>query len=157
MTLNAKQLVLGFDTVPFVGHKISAPGIDMSKKRIENAISFSKPNSLKELQSFLDLVNYFKDHSRDHSAIAKPLYDMITITARNKIKQLTWTNQGHVVFERLKAFVNVCPKLYVIDYSLRIILYTDASEYAHWGVSLPTSTPLSHVPMPTGGLKKRWH
>ena len=27
--------------------------------------------------------------------------------------------------------MNVCPKLYFIDYSLRIILYTDASDYTH--------------------------
>ena len=100
----------------------------MSKKRIESAISFSKPNSLKELQSFLGLVNYFKDHLRDHSAFAKPLYDMVTVTTRNKIKQPTWTNEGHLAFERL---VNVCPKLYLIDYTLRYILYTDASDYAH--------------------------
>jgi hypothetical protein len=79
VTLNAKKLVIGVDTVPFVGHEISATGINMSKKRIESATSFSKPNSLKELQSFLGLVNYFKDHLRDHSAIAKPLYDMVTV------------------------------------------------------------------------------
>ena len=75
VTLNAKKLVIGVDTVPFVGHEISATGINMSKKRIESAISFRKPTSPKELQSFLGLVNYFKDHLRDHSAIAKPLYD----------------------------------------------------------------------------------
>jgi hypothetical protein len=103
----------------------------MSKKRVESAIFFSKPNSLKELQSFLGLVNYFKDHLRDHSAIAKPLYDMVTVTTRNKIELLTWTNEGHLAFEGLKALVNVCPKLYFIDYTLRIILYTDASDYAH--------------------------
>jgi len=57
---------------------------------------------------------------------------------RNKIKLLTWINESHVAFERLKALVNVCPKLYLIDYSLRIILYTDASDYAH-GAPLPTS------------------
>ena len=31
VTLNAKKLVIGFDTVPFVGHEISATGINMSK------------------------------------------------------------------------------------------------------------------------------
>ena len=29
VTLNAKQLVIGFDTVRFVGHKISATGINI--------------------------------------------------------------------------------------------------------------------------------
>jgi hypothetical protein len=80
-----QKIAIGFDTVPFVGHEISATGINISKKRTESPISFSKPNSLKELQSFLGLVNYFKDHQREHSAISKPLYDMATVTTRNKI------------------------------------------------------------------------
>ena len=49
---------------------------------------------------------------------------MVTVTTRNIIKMLTWTNEGHLAFEPLKALVNVCPKLFFIDYSLRIILYT---------------------------------
>ena len=33
-------------------------------------------------------------------------------------------------FQILKDLVNVCPKLYYIDYQFDIILYTDASDYA---------------------------
>ena len=42
VTLNAKKLVIGVDTVQtpyFVGHEVSATGINVSKKRIESAIS----------------------------------------------------------------------------------------------------------------------
>jgi hypothetical protein len=84
-----------------------------------------------EYHNQLTLFITHSTNDNDHSAIAKPLYDMVTVTTRNKIKQLTWTNEGHLAFERLKALVNVCPKLYFIDYALRIILYTDSSEYAH--------------------------
>ena len=72
------------------------------------------------MQSFLGLVNYLKDHLRDHSVIAKPLYEMVTVTTRNKIKLLTWTNEGHLAFERLKALVNECPKLYFDPYRTRV-------------------------------------
>ena len=40
VTLNARKLVIGFDTVPFDGQEISATGINMSKKCIDSAISF---------------------------------------------------------------------------------------------------------------------
>jgi hypothetical protein len=79
----------------------------------------------------MGVVNYFKDHLRDHSAVAKPLYDMVALTTKQKIKSLAWTQDGHIAFEKLKALVNNCPKLYFIDYSLPVILYTDASDYAH--------------------------
>ena len=34
-------------------------------------------------------------------------------------------------FEKLKVMVNVCPKLYFINNTYSIVLYTDASDYAH--------------------------
>ena len=39
--------------------------------------------------------------------------------------------QGDVAFKLLKALVNNCPKLYFIDYTLSVILYTNTSDYSH--------------------------
>jgi len=63
--------------------------------------------------------------------VAKPLYETVAIATKQKTKALSWTTEGYVAFEKLKALVNSCPKLYFIDYQLPIILYTDASDYAH--------------------------
>jgi len=62
--------------------------------------------------------NYFKYHLRDHSAVAKPLYEMVALATKQK-KALSWTTEG---YEKLKALVNSCPKLYFIDYQPPIIL-----------------------------------
>ena len=87
----------------------------MSQKRIESTIAFYKPTSLKELHSFMGVVNYFKDHLRDHSAVGKPLYDIVDSTTKLKLKSLATTPDGHIAFEKLKALFNNCPKLYFID------------------------------------------
>jgi len=123
--LKAKKLIIGFDTIPFEGQYIDDRGINMSQKRIESTIAFCKPTSLKELQSFMGVVNYFKDHLRDHSAVAKPLYEMVALATKQKTKALSWTTEGYVAFEKLKALVNSCPK----NHQLPIISYTDASDY----------------------------
>ena len=121
--MNAKNLIIGFDTIPFVGHDIDARGIN---KRIESNIAICKPTSLKELQSFMGVVNSSKDHLRDHSAVAKPLYEMVALATKQKTKALSWTTEGYVALEKLKALVNSCPKLYFIDYRLpmRILMST---------------------------------
>ena len=67
----------------------------MSQKRIEGTIAFCKLTSLKELQSFMGVVNYLKEHLHDHSAVAKPLYDMVASTTKQKIESLAWTPNGH--------------------------------------------------------------
>ena len=86
----------------------------MSQKRIESTIAFCKPTPLKELQSFMGLVKYFKDHLRDHSAVAKPLYEMIAFATKQKTKVISWTIEGYVAFEKVKALVNTCPMLYFV-------------------------------------------
>jgi len=60
----------------------------MSQKRIESTITFCKPTSLKELQSFMGVVNYVKDHLRDHSAVSKPLYEMVALASKQKTNTL---------------------------------------------------------------------
>ena len=112
-------MIIGFDTILFVRHDIDARGINMSQKRIESTIAFCKPTSLKELQSFMGIVNYFKDNLRDHSAEAKPFYEMVDLVTKQKTTMR---------YEKVKALVNSCPKLYFIDYQLPIILYTYASD-----------------------------
>ena len=44
---------------------------------------------------------------------------------------MVWTPQANSDFIALKSLVNQCPKLYFINPELPIILYTDASDYAH--------------------------
>ena len=46
-------------------------------------------------------------------------------------KALTWDDATNDSFDKLKELVQNCQKLYFIDYSLKIILYTDASDHAH--------------------------
>ena len=47
VTLNAKKLIIGFDTIPFVGHDIDAKGINMQKRSV-STIAFCNQISLKE-------------------------------------------------------------------------------------------------------------
>jgi len=49
MPRNAKYLIIGFNTTPFVGHDINGKGVNMSQKQIESTSAFCKPTSLKEL------------------------------------------------------------------------------------------------------------
>ena len=95
VTLNTKNFNIGIDTIPFVGYDIDAKGINMS----QSTIVFCKPTSLKELQSFMSVVNYFKDHLRDHSAVDKPPYDTVASTTKQKTKSLAWTQ---IVTSRLR-------------------------------------------------------
>jgi hypothetical protein len=46
-------------------------------------------------------------------------------------KALTWDDATNDSFDKLNELVQNCQKIYFIDYSLKIILYTDVLDYAH--------------------------
>ena len=54
----------------------------------------------------MGVVNYFRDHLRDHSAVAKLLYEMVALVTKHKTKALSWTTEGYVAFERLTLVKN---------------------------------------------------
>jgi hypothetical protein len=56
---------------------------------------------------------------------------MVATANQHATKTITWTTGGLQGFEKLKAMVNACPKLYFINNAYKVVLYTDASDYAH--------------------------
>ena len=116
----------------------------MSKLPIESIIAAAivcKPTSLKELQSFMGVVNYIKDQPR--SDLQWLNHYTTWYRLNNETKSLAWTPDGHIAFEKLKSLVNNYPKVYVIDYNLPVILFTDASDFAHEAYLCQIRTRLS--------------
>ena len=70
----------------------------------------------------MGLVNYFRDHH---------LHDNVLTVNKKIVKMITWTAAGRIAFKTLNDLVNEFPKLYFIKKEYKIILHTDASDYAH--------------------------
>jgi hypothetical protein len=77
VTANPDKCIFGAESVEFVGHVLDAEGITFSKIKFASVVDFIKPSNLKELRSFVGLVNYFRDHIQGHSIITQPLHKMI--------------------------------------------------------------------------------
>ncbi len=70
----------------------------MSKKSIENTINVKKPENLKELDQFVGVANYFRDHVQQYSHIAKPLQQMMTDAVKKRVKTIIWTPEAEESF-----------------------------------------------------------
>ena len=92
MILSTKKVVIGTTKLPFVGHEVDSLGLHMSQARINSTMTFTQPATLKELSSFLGLVNYFRDHLRSHSRHSHHLHDMIAAANKHATKTIIWTN-----------------------------------------------------------------
>ena len=75
MVLNQEKCEFGKKEIEILGHVISGRGIKPLESRVEAIKNFINPRDVKELQSFLGLVNYCRKFIPDLSIISKPLYD----------------------------------------------------------------------------------
>jgi len=79
-TLKNNQLYAKFskcefwlDSVAFLGHVVSAEGINMDPKKIEVVQNWPRPTSVTEIRSFLGLAGYYCWFKEGFSSIASPL------------------------------------------------------------------------------------
>ena len=100
--LNPKKVTLGATATVFVGHLIDTNGLNMTQQSIENTVNTREPSNLKELQSFLGVANYFRDHIKNHSIIVKLMTAMVTDANRIKTKNIIWTEKAKQSFAKTK-------------------------------------------------------
>jgi len=58
------------EEVEFLGYMIGRKGIKMSTTKVEAVLSWKKPNSLTEVQSFLGFANFYRRFIKDYSRVA---------------------------------------------------------------------------------------
>ena len=132
ITLNPDKCLFGVTSLEFLGHTLNEHGISFARQKLDSVIQFIKPVNVKQLRSFIGLVNYFRDHIRNHSQVLKPLQDLLTqhIKLGKPRAILQWNKEAEDSFQKIKDHVNSCPLLYFINEKAPIFLHTDASDYA---------------------------
>ena len=53
--------------VKFLGYIVSREGLKMDKKKIEAVTSWPKPNTVKEVQSFLGFANFYRQFVKKYA------------------------------------------------------------------------------------------
>ena len=86
---------------------------------------------IKDLQKFIGLVNWFRDHIPNLSEKMKLLREMED--EAKKSRKLRWTDERREQFENLKQVFNDLQSLYFIVEGGTVKVYTDASDYAIGG------------------------
>jgi hypothetical protein len=131
ITVNPKKCIFGAPRIEFVGHEINEKGMKFSEEKIRKVIDFAVPITPKQLQGFLGLANYFRDHIDSFSIKGKPLYDVLI--TYNKTNHFVWTKEAAEAFNHIKNAINKCPQLFFVSETAPVTLRTDASNYGLGG------------------------
>jgi len=99
---------------------IGENGVRMEKEKVQGVVEWLVPKSVKDVQKFLGLANYYRQFVKDFAKIAKPLHEM----TRKEIKW-SWGERQQKAFEELKERFTTEP---VLDREMRV--EADVSDFA---------------------------
>jgi hypothetical protein len=83
--------------VTFLGHKISERGVEPDTLKVEATETFPKPNTVKQLKSYLGLIGYYRRFIPQFSKIAAPLRKLL-----KKDAKFAWGEDQEIAFRTLK-------------------------------------------------------
>ena len=122
LKIKPKKCVLFQTSVQFLGHVVSAKGIETDPDKVKAVTDCVKPMSVKEVRSFLGLTGYYRKFVPKYSSIASPLTNL---TKDDVVFE--WTEECQEAFDNLKVKLTTAPILGYPNYELPFILETDAS------------------------------
>ena len=112
---------LGF----LVGHGIQRP----SPSKLKSVHDFPTPNTVKQVQRFIGLANYYRRFIQNFSRIAEPL----TRLTRKGVPFI-WTSEQQSAFNALKLALTTDPVVVIYREDRPVSLHTDASKVGIAGI-----------------------
>jgi len=149
ITLNPKKCRFGQSAIEYLGQIIDKDGLRFSREKLDGVLNFNTPVVIKDLQKFIGLVNWFRDHIPNLSEEMKLLREMEE--EAKKSRKLRWTDERRAQFEKLKQMFNDLQSLYFLVEGGTVKVYTDASDYAIGGYVCQV---INGIEQPVGFMSK---
>ena len=111
-------------SVEFMGHCISAKGIQPTLKKVKAVRNAPEPSDVTRLKSFLGTVNYYGKFLPDLFSVLVPLYKLL----QNDVKW-SWEDTQKISFEEVKSLLTSDSVLVHYDLAIELVLACDASPY----------------------------
>jgi len=86
--------------VGFLGVVIGPDRVKMEKEKVQRIVDWPVLRSVKDVQKFLELANYYRWFVKDFARVAKPLYEMT-----KKDVKWNWKERQQIVFKKVKGEV----------------------------------------------------
>jgi hypothetical protein len=109
----------------FLGYIVGENGIRMDEDKVRAVLEWPVPQTVKEVQSFLGFANFYRRFIQDYSKVTTPLTELT-----KKDREFVWNKEAQEAFNTLRHKFTKAPILATFDPKRKIILETDASDFA---------------------------
>ncbi|MBW0585620.1 hypothetical protein O181_125335 [Austropuccinia psidii MF-1] len=122
MKISLKKFHFGFKEIKELGHVVSGLSLGIDKNKASEVLLKPMPQNKKKIQSFLGFSGYYRQHIKDFSSIARPLYKLCD---KDTLFEMTFDRVK--AFESLRQALATAPFLLIPDFKLPFKIYIDAS------------------------------
>ena len=122
LKVNVKKTTWLATEVQYLGHKISAAGIQPADEKVRAVREAPEPENLQQLRAYLGLLQYYSRFLPRLSVVASPLYQL-----EKKDVKWEWGPEQSSSFKATKDLLCSAPILQHYQPSLPLVLTTDAS------------------------------
>ncbi len=134
LVINLEKCVFAVASFEFLGHVVSAQGARPNTSYVEAVEKRPPPSTIKELQVFLGMVNFYRRFLPGIASTLRPLTDALKGN-RPASERLPWTAEMEAGFAEAKAALGRATWLGDPDPVARLALHVDASA-SHIGAAL---------------------
>jgi len=138
ITLNVDKMQLKKPEVRFLGHLLTAKGVQADPEKIRAITEMPKPTDVKGVQRFLGLVNYLSKFLPKLSEVCEPLRELTL-----KEVEWCWLEVHDKVFQEVKTLVTNSPILRYYNPEEELTLQCDASDKGLGAALLQQGQPIA--------------
>ena len=125
LTANPTKCRLGLEEASYLGYRVGRGNVRPQEAKVKTILDWPRPTSKKQVKSFLGLVGYYQRLIPSFATLASPLHDL---TRKALPDRVTWSEAAEGAFSLLKRALCSEPVLLTPDFTLPLIVHSDASE-----------------------------
>ena len=147
LVINRSKCVLGKTSLQFLGYHVDQHGVSPLPERVEAIRRQKRPTTIKELQRFLGMVNYYRRFIKRAAAHLFHLFVALKgETGKEKRRVLNWTEECQESFDSIKDALAKSAMLRHPRADAQLAITADASKMAI-GAVLEQRGPLGWEPL----------
>ncbi|MBW0492689.1 hypothetical protein O181_032404 [Austropuccinia psidii MF-1] len=122
LEISLKKCNFGQQELLELGHKVSGLSLVVDQQKVAEVLQNPVPKNIKEMQSFLGLYSYYRNHIKNFAHITSIVYKLFS-----KDVVFAITKERRDAYERIKHELKNAPVLILPDFELPFKLYIDAA------------------------------